>query len=91
MSFFVRNENFSTFIKRYPNMNEPQALLLESSNKLNEAAEYSKLAINNNDVSSGNKFSKSIDDINKKAEKYNQSLTRIYEKSGIQWTSNGKN
>ncbi|KMN42273.1 hypothetical protein COJ48_24730 [Bacillus cereus] len=72
-------------------MNEPQALLLEIFNKLNEAAEYSKLAINNKDVSSGNKFSKSIDDINKKAEKYNQLLTRIYEKSGIQWTSNGKN
>lgn len=70
-----------------PNMNEPQALLLEILNKLNEAAEYSKLAINNKDVSSGNKFSKSIDDINKKAEKYNQLLTRIYEKSGIQWTS----
>ncbi|MGE7868543.1 rhomboid family intramembrane serine protease [Bacillus paramycoides] len=74
-----------------PNMNEPQALLLEIFNKLNEAAKYSKLAINNKDVSSGNKFSKSIGDINKKAEKYNQLLTRIYEKSGIQWTSNGKN
>ncbi|MFJ8456226.1 rhomboid family protein [Bacillus paramycoides] len=77
--------------KSNPNMNEPQALLLEIFNKLNEAAEYSILAINNKDVSSGNKFSKSIDDINKKAEKYNQLLTRIYEKSGIQWTSNGKN
>ncbi|MED1412865.1 MULTISPECIES: hypothetical protein [Bacillus] len=49
-----------------PNMNEPQALLLEIFNKLIEAAEYSKLTIKNKDVSSGNKFSKSIDDINKK-------------------------
>ncbi len=47
-------------------MNEPQALLLEIFNKLIEAAEYSKLTIKNKDVSSGNKFSKSIDDINKK-------------------------
>ncbi|PFA22594.1 MULTISPECIES: rhomboid family intramembrane serine protease [Bacillus cereus group] len=74
-----------------PNMNEPQALLLEIFNKLNEAAEYSKLAINNEDVNSGNKFSKSIDDINKKAEKYNQSLIHAYEKAGIQWTSNANN
>ncbi|WP_433775153.1 rhomboid family intramembrane serine protease [Bacillus wiedmannii] len=74
-----------------PNMNEPQALLLEIFNKLNEVAEYSKLVINNEGVNSDNKFSKSIDDISKKAEKYNQSLIHVYEKAGIQWTSNEKN